>query len=156
MSLRNILNHEPPPLHPYPRMPLSDQSPIPDDSRLSPLPSPASHTSQLHPGEPHSSRIHHRSGLQYENLGWDSRSGDWNVDDHTTERRQYSYDEDRLVSPIEPQAVYTQQDDHDILSRKRRKGDHDAEYLPTKPRRVRQTFIIIYSPLTCEFADKPT
>lgn len=125
-------------------MPLGDQSPIPDDSRLSPLPSPASHTSQLHSGEPHSSRILHRSGFQYENPGWDSRSGDWNVDDHPTERQQNSYDEDRLVSPIEPQAIYTQQGDHDVLARKKRKGNLDAEYLPTRPRRVRQTFLIIY------------
>ena len=133
MSLKNILNHEPPPL--------GDQSPIPD-SRLSPLPSPASLTSQLHSGEPHSSRIHHRSSLPYENLGWDSRSTEWNVDDHTTELPHHSYEEDPHVSPIDRQVIYTQRDDYDLLSRKRRKGDHNAEYLPTKPRRVRQTFIL--------------
>ena len=134
MSLKNILNHEPLSLHPYPRGPLGDQSPIPDDSRLSPLPSPASHT---HSAEPHPSRIHNRSGPHhYENLGWDTSSRDWNVDDHATERR---YDEDRLVSPIEPQPDYTQRNDHDVLSRKRRRGDPIAE---DKPRRVPQTFII--------------
>ena len=134
MSLKNILNHDPLSLHPYSRGPLGDQSPIPDDSRLSPLPSPTSHT---HSAEPHPSRIHYRSGLQYENPGWDSCSRDWNVDDHTAERR---YDEDRLVSPIEPQPIYTQRSDHDVLSRKRRKGDLIPE---EKPRRVSQTFIIL-------------
>jgi hypothetical protein len=139
MSLKNILNHDPLSLHPYSRVPLGDQSPIPDDSRLSPLPSPASHALSA---EPHSSRIHYRSALQYENLGWDSCSRDWNVDDHTTERR---YDEDRLVSPIEPQPIYTQRSDHDVLSRKRRKADLNAEY---KPRRVPQTFILYVFLLT--------
>jgi DNA helicase INO80 len=130
MSLKNILNHDPLSVHPYSRGPLGDQSPIPDDSRLSPLPSPASHT---HSVEPHPSRIHYRSGLQYENLGWDSRSCDWDVDDHTTEPR---YDDDRIVSPIERQPIYIQRSDHD--SRKRRKGDLDAEYMPAKPRRTSQ------------------
>lgn len=142
MSLKNILNHEPLSPHPYSRMSLGDQSSIPDDSRLSPLPSPASHT---HSAEPHSSRIHPRSGLQYENLGWDSRFRDWSVDDHTTDRR---YDEERFVSPIEPHSIYTQLEpsDNDALSRKRRKGDLDAEYMPAKPRRVPHSFIIIFLP----------
>jgi hypothetical protein len=136
MSLKNILNHEPLPLHPYPRVSLGDQS-IHDDSRLSPLPSPPSHT---HSAEPLSSTTHHRS---YENIGWDSRSRDWNVDDHTTEPR---YDEDHLLSPIEPQPIYTQPTDNDVLSRKRRKGDLDAEYMPAKPRRVPHTFVIMSFP----------
>ena len=144
MSLRNILNHEPLPLHPYPpssSIPLPDKSPVPDESsQLSPLPSPASHTSQLLSAEP---RIQHRSALQ---LGWDSRSADWNVDDHSIERPQYPYDEDPLVSPVDPHPSYPHQTETDPLSRKRRKGNLDAEYVPTKPRRVRQTLVNYFPP----------
>ncbi|KAF8973906.1 SNF2 family DNA-dependent ATPase [Flammula alnicola] len=153
MSLRHILNDEPVPVHsrqPYAapsRMVSGDQPVYPADSALSPRPGspPRSYSAQRQTREPHTGRSYYRptASTQYD-PGWDSRSGEWTPEEHpsyASEHARYSYDHDhdRVVSPVDPQPPTPQEEEHDIISRKRRKGaDQDSEYVPTKPRRVNE------------------
>ncbi len=84
---------------------------------------------------------YYHSATQYE-PGWDSRSKEWSPEGHTSyvgEGGQYAYDQDHVVSPVELSSNYHLEDeqDDDVISKKKRKGgDEDAEYVPSKPRRV--------------------
>lgn len=147
MSLRHILNDEPPPVHsrqPYPassRLPPGDPPIYHDDRPLSPRPpSPNEpYLSPRHSRDTVASRPYYRPPAQYE-PSWDSRSGDWTPEERPVvdkERRQYSYDEDHAPSPVEPQHNHSVAPEPDVVSKKKRKAaDKDADYLPTKPRRV--------------------
>ncbi|KDR85120.1 hypothetical protein GALMADRAFT_218196 [Galerina marginata CBS 339.88] len=148
MSLRHILNDEPLPVHsrqPYaapPRMASGDPPMYPEDRGLSPRTAspPGPYLSPRQSRESHSSRAYYRHPTQHD-PGWDSRSGDWTPEElpsYASDRRRYSYDRDRLVSPLEPQPTYPQDQEHDVISKKRRKGDQDSDYLPTKTRRTSQ------------------
>ncbi|KAF8167976.1 SNF2 family DNA-dependent ATPase [Crassisporium funariophilum] len=104
-----------------------------------PVSPPGSYTSLRQSLETHSSRTQHRPAGQYDGPGWDARSREWSPEDHPrhiSQRQHYPHEQERLVSASETIPTY-QEDDHDVISRKKRKGGElDAEYLPTKPRRV--------------------
>ena len=72
---------------------------------------------------------------------WDPRSSHWSPEHHppyASEDSRYPYDQGHVVSPVEPSTTYPLEDeqDNDVISKKRRKGDEDAEYMPSKPKRV--------------------
>ncbi|CAA7266562.1 unnamed protein product [Cyclocybe aegerita] len=123
------------------RAPASDRDSY-DDPRLSPNPSPRSHSSHRPLRESYTSRAYYQPQGQYD-PSWDSRSGDWLPDDrasYTSDSRRYAYEHDRGLSPADSHSGFPQQDEHDVISKKRRKGgaDPDAEYMPTKQRRTSQ------------------
>ena len=147
MSLRHILNDEPPPVlprQPYvapSRMSSADHPPYPEDPRLSPQPGSPSRPYLRQSREAPEPRSYYRpSVIGQHDTSWDSRPGDWPTDDaapYASEQRRYPYDRDSVVSPIDVPQPLPQQDEQDVISKKRRKGgDHDADYMPTKPRRV--------------------
>lgn len=149
MSLRHILNDEPPPVHPRQsyaapsRMSSADHPPYPEDPRLSPQPGSPSrlYLTQRQPREVPEPRSYYRPSVTGQHdASWDSRVGDWPTDDtpsYASEQQRYPYDRDPVVSPIEAPQPLPQQDEQDVISKKRRKGgDHDADYMPVKPRRV--------------------
>ena len=147
MSLRHILNEDPDPVHArslYPPSSLafhSDQPSFSGDLGHSPHPPspPGSYMSQ-----PQSREL--PAGRQYDPVArhydpeWESRSGQWSSaaypSTYTNEDTRYSYDRDHVLSPVDPPSSFPQEED-DVISRKRRKGgDEDPEYMPSKPRRV--------------------
>lgn len=148
MSLRHILNDEPLPVHsrpPYasPRMPLADQPSYLEDSRHTPqLGSPSrSYPSQRQPREVPTNRSYYRPSVTGQHdTSWDARSGEWAAEDslaYASEQHLLLYDQDQVISPLDPPPQLPQLDEQGVISKKRRKGgDNDAEYLPTKPRRV--------------------
>ncbi|KAF9532053.1 SNF2 family N-terminal domain-containing protein [Crepidotus variabilis] len=147
MSLRHILNDEPAPSHsrtPYAtssRTLSSDHVNYNDDARPSPRATSPSqqYVSQQHSRETQGGRSYY---VGHQDRGWDSRSADWSTEDHTSyagEVRRHPYDQDRVVSPIEPPAnIPTEEEpEPDAITKKKRKaGQEDAEYQPSKPRRT--------------------
>jgi hypothetical protein len=147
MSLRHILNDESVPVHrsPYPsssRTFPSEHTHYLDDARHSPRPPspPRSYVSQRYSPDSLGGQPFYHSATHYE-PGWDSRSKGWSQEGHTSyvEGGQYAYEQDHVVSPVEPSSNSLLEDEQedDVISKKRRKGgDEDAEYVPSKPRRV--------------------
>ncbi|KAF9569693.1 hypothetical protein CPC08DRAFT_652613 [Agrocybe pediades] len=136
MSLRHILNDEPPPANsrqsytPSAHVPSADPHNYSDDHPHSPLRSPR-HTKDVQ-----SSRPHYRPSAQYD-PPWDNRSADYPP--HVNERHHYPYDQEHAISPIDPPPEQPPDEDYELTSRKRRKaGDQDSDYMPTKPRRMSQ------------------
>jgi len=165
MSLRHILNDEPPPNHsrqPYAassRTASGDHLGYSEDPQLSPSTAspPRSYSSQRLSRESHSARPYYHPPNQYD-PGWDSRSGEYSPDDHASyasEGRRAPFEQDHVVSPVEtPSTTYLQEEERDVIAKKRRKGgDLDAEYVPSKPRRVR-VFLLVQISLSHSQVDE--
>jgi hypothetical protein len=94
----------------------------------------------------HDSRPYYRP-TPYD-AGWDSRSADWTPDEHpsyASELSIRSYDRDPFASPVESQTAGPQEEEIAVASKKRRKGgDQDTEYKPTKGKRVSFLFVPLF------------
>ncbi|KAF8912786.1 SNF2 family DNA-dependent ATPase [Gymnopilus junonius] len=138
MSLRHILNDEPPapPYAPPSRTASVDHPAYPEDRPFSP---PQTLSSPRHGRDPHSGRPYYRPSTQYDQ-GWEAHSSEWAPEERPSfaaDHRRYSFDKGRPMSPND--ASLPLEDEHDVVSRKRRKGgEQDSEYLPTKQRRTGQ------------------
>ncbi|KAF9474476.1 hypothetical protein BDN70DRAFT_884789 [Pholiota conissans] len=167
MSLRHILNDEPGPRQPFTipsRMPSGDHA---EDSVVSPRPTSPSrpYLSQRQPREVPETRSYYRPSVTGQHdPNWDSRFGDWSIDDTSSyvEQHRYPYLQDRVISPVEPPLG---EEEHDVMSKKHRKGgDQDSDYLPTKPRRMSQRKVSLRKPTSNRgasralptFVNKPT
>jgi len=151
MSLRHILNDEPPTAHsrqPYPppsRIVVAEQHAHPGKELSPRLRSPTvPYSSQRLASGSHVSRPYHH--LAPHDMGWDSRSADRTPDEHlsyASERSIRSYDWDHLASPVESETA-EQEEELIVASKKRRRGHQDSEYLPTKGKRVSFTFATLF------------
>jgi len=142
MSLRHILNDEPVPLHaqyPPSSHTFSSNEHMTYTEDLGPPSPPRSYVSQRHSREPSTAHHYYHPPSQHE-PEWDPRSNHWSPErrPYASEDSRYAYDQDHVVSPVEPSTAYPLEDDqdHDVISKKRRKGDEDPEYMPSKPKRV--------------------
>jgi len=143
MSLRHILNEEPPPTNsrhsytPSSRVPSGDTTAYPEDRPPSSRPnSPSQPYLSPRQARDMQSAGHYRLS-EYE-TAWDPRSSEWPADESQSYPNHYPYDQEHTISPIDPPPEQLPGDSYDLTSRKKRKGgDQDSDYMPTKPRRVR-------------------
>ena len=167
MSLKRILNDEPPPLLPARHAiagpsraaaaadhSFSDLSPIPNSAPISPVHTWANrHSQSPHPEQPPPPRGYAYQPVNYQGAGgWDPYSGNYVHGDIFPLGRGGNYylqrERDGISSgptdpPTSSASAYYKDSENDHASKRRKGMDEDLDYLPPASKRVRFHDIIL-------------